>query len=276
MVGPKLKRETARYVQQKYTISASRTCRVLGLARSTFDYKEHSRDDSDVADALTDLAGQNKRFGHPRLFILLKREKNIVVNHKRSERIYQVLGLQIKNRKRKKLGGGRIKTQPLTPYGTGDVLAIDFVFDYIESGRRLKTLTIIDEHTKISPALLVAHSIRGKDLGPFIELACEKLPKVIRVDQGTEFTSRAFLDWAYKNSIQLEFTRVRKPNQVIESFNSRFRDECLNEHLFHELEDAIEKINAWHDRYNNFNPHSSLGMMTPAEFARKSESMLIA
>lgn len=276
MVGPKLKRETARYVREKYATTASRTCRVLGLARSTFDYQEHPRDDSEVADALTDLAGQNKRFGHPRLFILLKREKKIVINHKRSERIYQDLGLQIKNRKRKKLGGGRIKVEPLTPYGTGDVLAIDFVFDYIESGRRLKTLTLVDENTKISPALLVAHSIRGRDLGPFIELACEKLPKVIRVDQGTEFTSRAFLDWAYRNSIQLEFTRVRKPNQVIESFNSRFRDECLNEHLFHDLEDAIEKIYEWHNRYNNFNPHSSLGMMTPAEFARRSESMLIA
>jgi putative transposase len=276
VVGPKLKRETARYVQQKYATSASRTCRVLGLARSTFDYEEHPRDDSEVADALTDLAGQNKRFGHPRLFVLLRREKKIEVNHKRSERIYQNLGLQIKNRKRKKLGSSGRKVEPITPYGSGDVLAIDFVFDYIESGRRLKTLTIVDEKTKISPALLVAHSIRGKDLGPFIELACEILPKVIRVDQGTEFTSRAFLDWAYKNDVQLEFTRVRKPNQLIESFNSRFRDECLNEHLFHDLEDAIEKVNQWHYRYNNFNPHSSLGMMTPAEFARRSESMLIA
>ncbi len=276
MVGPKLRRETARYVQQKFAISASRVCRVLGLARSTFDYREQPRDDSEVGDALADLAGQNKRFGHPRLFILLKREKKIIVNHKRSERIYQLLGLQIKNRKRKKLGGGRINVGPITPYGAGEVIAIDFVFDYIECGRRLKTLTIVEEQTKISPALLVAHSITGKDLGPFIELACEKLPRVIRVDQGTEFTSRAFLDWAYKNRIQLEFTRVRKPNQLIESFNSRFRDECLNEHLFHDLEDAIEKINQWHDRYNNYNPHSSLEMMTPVEFARRRESMLIA
>jgi len=276
VVGPKIKRETARYVQQKYAIGSSRTCRILGLARSTFDYKDHPRDNSEVSDALEDLASNNKRFGHPRLFILLKREKNIHVNHKRSERIYQELGLQIKNRKRKKLGGTSRKVEPITPYGTGDVLAIDFVFDYIESGRRLKTLTIVDEKSKISPALLVAHSIRGKDLGPFLEMVCEKLPKVIRVDQGTEFTSRAFLDWSYKNGIQLEFTRVRKPNQLIESFNSRFRDECLNEHLFHDLEDAIDKINLWHEKYNNYNPHSSLGMLTPVEFAKRNETMLIA
>ena len=276
MVRPRLKREAARYVIEKYKITVSRACRILGLARSTFDYEEHPRDDSEVEKALENLAENNKRFGHPRLFLLLKREKGIVVNHKRSERIYQKLGLQIKNRKRKKLGGLPRKVAPLVPYGQGDVLAIDFVFDYIESGRRLKTLTMVEEEAKVSPGILVAHSIKGSDLGPFIELACEKLPKVIRVDQGTEFTSRAFLDWAYKNDIQLEFTRVRKPNQLIESFNSRFRDECLNEHLFLDLEDAIEKIGAWHDRYNNFNPHSSLRMLTPNEFAKKNESMLTA
>lgn len=276
MVGPELKREIAVYAAKKYTVTASRVCRILGLARSSFDYKKHPRDDSEVSAALKDLAENNKRFGHPRLFVLLKRDKGIHVNHKRSERIYQAERLQIKNRKRKKLGGGARKVHPIVPYGVGDVLAIDFVFDYLESGRRLKTLTMVDEKTKISPALLVVHSIRGLDLGPFNELACEKLPKVIRVDQGTEFTSRAFLDWAYKKGIQLEFTRVRKPNQVIESFNSRFRDECLNEHLFYDLEDAREKINEWHDRYNNHNPHSTLGMMTPLEFAEKNGPMLIA
>jgi putative transposase len=276
VVGPKLRRETAKYVKEKYQVSISRTCKVLGLARSTFDYKEHPRDDSVVAAALTDLADNNKRFGHPRLFTLLKRDKKIHVNHKKSERIYSKLNLQLKNRKRKKLGSTSRKVVQLIPYGSGDVLAIDFVFDYIESGRRLKTLTMVDECTKISPGLLVAHSIRGIHLGPFIEFACEKLPKVIRVDQGTEFTSRAFLDWAYKNEVHLEFTRVRKPNQLIESFNSRFRDECLNEHLFFDLGDAKNKIDQWHEKYNNYNPHSSLGMLTPLEFAKTKEVMLIA
>ena len=276
MVGPKIKREAVRYSIEKYKISVSRACKILGLARSSFDYSEHPRDDSEVAEALKKLADDNKRFGHPRLFFLLKRDKGIIVNHKRSERIYGELGLQIKSRKRKKLGGSPRSVMPITPYGQGDVCAIDFVFDYIESGRRLKTLTMVDEKTKISPGILIAHSIKGADLGPFIELACEKLPKVIRVDQGAEFTSRVFLDWAYKHDIRLEFTKVKKPNQVIESFNSRFRDECLNEHLFFDLEDAIDKIHEWHDRYNNHNPHSSLGMLTPVEFAKKDGSMLSA
>lgn len=132
---------------------------------------------------------------------------------------------------------------------------------------------MVDEYTKSSPALLVAHSIRGIHLGPFIELACEKLPRIIRVDQGTEFPSRAFFDWAYRDGIHLEFTKVRKPNQVIESFNNRLRDECLNEHLFYDLDYGINKINYWRDRHNNYNPHSTLGMPAPAEFAKTREAM---
>ncbi len=161
MVGPKAKREAAIRAVKKYSISSSRACRVLGLARSSFDYQEHPRDDSFVSNALQDLAAENKRFGHPRLFVLLRRDKGIIINHKRSERIYQENGLQIKNRKRKKLGGIQRTDSPVVPYGTSDVLAIDFVFDYLENGRRLKTLTMVDEKSKISPALLVAHSIRG-------------------------------------------------------------------------------------------------------------------
>ena len=107
-------------------------------------------------------------------------------------------------------------------------------------------------------------------------LVLETYPRVIRVDQGTEFTSNAFMDWAYEKGIELQFTSVGKPNQLIESFNSRCRDEVLNDHVFFSLEDAREKIDKWHWDYNNFNPHSSLGMKTPAEFAKEQELMLSA
>lgn len=169
MVGPKIKREVAQYAKDKFAVSATRICKILGLPRSTFDYSSHPRDNSHVKRALLELAEDNKRFGHPRLFTLLKRDKNIHVNHKRSEAVYQKLGLQIKNRKRKKLGGSSSRNVvQLVPYGEGDVLAIDFVFDYIESGRRLKVLTMVDEKTKVSPSLMMAHSIRGIDLDPLL------------------------------------------------------------------------------------------------------------
>lgn len=254
---------------ETYQVSAKRACKTVGLARSSFDYKNHPRDHSKLEKRICELAGEHKRFGHPRLHVLLRRE-GFRVNHKCSERIYKKLELKLKRRKRKKLGVGRSQKHPV-PYGSSDVLAIDFVFDYLESGRRLKVLTLVDEFTKVSPGLLVAHSIKGINLGEFIELAMPILPRIIRVDQGTEFTSRAFLNWSYKNNIELDFTRVKKPNQIIESFNSRFRDECLNEHVFYDLEDAHEKINLWHEKYNDFNPHSSLGMLTPNEFAAQKD-----
>jgi putative transposase len=149
------------------------------------------------------------------------------------------------------------------------------MFDYIVSGRRIKVFTVVDECSKISPGVLVAHSIRGRDVVEYLDLlASGKYPKIVRVDPGTEFTSRAMLDWAYRHGVRLEFTKVRKPNQIIESFNSRVRDECLNEHVFFSLEDAREKIDDWHWRYNNLNPHSALGMKSPAVFAKEREAVL--
>lgn len=157
------------------------------------------------------------------------------------------------------------KREPIA-YGEKSVMAIDFVYDYLESGRRLKILTMLDEFHRKSPGILVAHSIKGNELGDFIEKSLSKLPRVIRVDQGVEFTSRSFFNWSYDHKIHLDFTRVQRPNQMIESFNARLRDECLNEQVFYSLEDAREKIESWLKKYNYFNPHSGLGMKTPHEF----------
>jgi putative transposase len=274
VVGPKAKREQVLSLIENHSISKARACKVLGLRRSTLDYKPNPRSDEPVAGKLIELATKHRRFGHPRLHVLLQRE-GLIVNHKRSERIYQNLGLQIKNRRRKKRGA--VARKPVLPATrSGEVLAIDFMFDHIETGRRLKILTIVDEFGKSSPSILVDHSIRGIDVAHFLDTVLPSYPKVIRVDQGTEFTSNAFMDWAYKKKIELQFTSVGKPNQLIEAFNSRCRDEVLNDHVFFSLEDAREKIDQWHWNYNNFNPHSSLGMKTPAEFAKEQELMLTA
>lgn len=240
---PKAKRAEAIYLVKKHEVSRRRVCRLLGLQRSSFDYQDHPRGDEPVAEKLLELATEHRRFGHPRLFVLLKRD-GIFVNHKRSERIYKKLKLQVKVRKRKKLGSiPRIPMRQATR--PNQVWAIDFVHDYIESGRKLKLLTIVDEFSKTFPSILVDLSITGKDVCSFLDTIASLLPETIRVDQGTEFTSR-------------------------------IRDEVLNEHVFHSLEDAREKIDCWHWKYNNFNPHSNLGMKTPAEFAEEQETMLSA
>jgi putative transposase len=274
VVGPKAKRKQALSLIENHSVSKSRACRVLGLCRSTLDYKEHPRSDEPVAGKLIEFAATHRRFGHPRLQVLLKRE-GIHVNHKRSERIYQKLGLQIKNRKRKKRGSiARVPVHAATY--PGEILAIDFMFDHLKSGRRLKVFTMVDEFGKNSPSILVDHSIRGVDVVNFLDTVLDEYPRVIRIDQGTEFTSNAMLDWAYSKGIELQFTSVGKPNQLIEAFNSRCRDEVLNDHTFEDLEDARSKIDDWLWKYNNFNPHSALGMKTPAEFAKDKGFMLTA
>lgn len=271
---PEVKRREADHLLAKYKVSRSRVCKVLGLSRSTLDYEPTPRADETVKGKLLELAGEYRRFGHPRLHVLLGRE-GIHVNHKRSHRIYKELKLQVFKRKRKKLGSVR-KAPIRQAMGPGEVWAIDFMFDRLESGRQLKVLTVVDEFSKLSPGILVDHSIRGKDVASFLGSVCGTLPKIIRVDQGTEFTSRAFLSWAYKNGIELQFTRVRKPNQVIEAFNSRVRDEVLNENAFFEITKTREIVDDWHWKYNNFNPHSSLGMKTPVGFAKEQGFMLTA
>jgi putative transposase len=236
-------------------------------------YRQVPNNDGPIKDRLTELATKHRRFGHPRLFVLLRREVPDI-NHKRSHRIYSNLNLQIERRKRKKLGS-YLRLPPTRATQPNQVWAIDFMFDYLESGRRLKVLNIVDEYSKLSPGILVDHSIRGIDVVRYLDhLADGSYPKILRTDQGSEFTSRAMLDWSYRNNIQLEFTKVRKPNQVVESYNSRTRDECLNEHVFFSLEDARIKIDEWHWGYNNFNPHSALGMKSPVEFAKEREIML--
>lgn len=144
MVRPKDRRTEALYLVDKYKTTKARCCRLLGLSISTLSYEPAPNGDAPVRDKLIALAGENKRFGHPRLFVLLKKEMP-EVNHKRSHRIYKQSDLQLQRRKRKKLGT-HPRMPPTRASEAGQVWAVDFMFDYLESGRKLKTLTIIDEY----------------------------------------------------------------------------------------------------------------------------------
>lgn len=215
---------------------------------------------------MKEVVTRHRRWGLPRIHSTLKRE-GMVVNPKRTERIYRRLGLQIKRRARKKLA--RVPRVAMPPASRPDeVWSIDFVFDWVMAGRRLKCLTVIDDFTKESVGILVGHSISGGKLGDFMDTFSRK-PSRIRSDNGPEFVSTSFLDWLGLRGIRHELITPGKPNEnaIIESFNSRFRDECLNEHVFRSLEDARRKIEDWRKEYNDLHPHSALGMKSPSEFA---------
>lgn len=221
---------------------------------------------------MKELAARHKRYGSPRLHVLLMKE-GLVKNHKRTERVYSSEKLQIKRRKRKKLSRMPRVARPRATQ-PNDVWSMDFVHDWLLTKRRLKCLTIVDDFTKESVGICVGHSISGAAVTRFLD-SLGVLPKRIRTDNGPEFGSTAFLDWS-EHKLEHELITPGKPNEnaFIESFNSRLRDECLNEHVFRDLADARAKIEAWRESYNTVHPHSSLGMKSPKEFARDWENML--
>jgi putative transposase len=151
--------------------------------------------------------------------------------------------------------------------------SMDFVADALANGRRIRCLTLVDDFTKECLATVVDTSITGLRVARELDLviASRKLPASINVGNGPEFAGRVLDEWAYRQGVRLRFIRPGKPveNAYIESFNGKFRDECLNEHWFTSLAEARVLIEAWRVEYNLERPHSSLNDATPAEFAQR-------
>lgn len=218
-----------------------------------------------------DLSSLHSRYGYRRLHVLLKRE-GLVVNHKRTERIYRKLGLSIRTKKRKRLVNALRLALPV-PARPNEIWAMDFVHDSTNGGRRVKCLTVIDLYSRECLAIEVASSLPGQMVARTLtRLAeCRAVPETIVVDNGPEFTGRALGEWVMEHGINLAFIRPGKPieNAFIESFNGKLRDECLNEHWFTSVEDAVRRIETWRHEYNHERPHSRLGNLTPREFAER-------
>ena len=220
---------------------------------------------------LKELAATRVRYGYRRLYILLRRE-GWKVNVKRIYRIYREenLGLRSKTPKRRVSCRKRVDRPDATRIN--DCWAMDFMYDELFDGRRIRLLTIVDLFTRESLAIVVRQRFRANEVVDVLRrLGVQRsLPKSIRVDNGTEFTSKAVDRWAYENQVVLDFSRPEKPtdNAFIESFNGSVRRaECLNENWFLSLEDAKEKIESWRCDYNEHRPHSALGNLAPREFA---------
>lgn len=220
---------------------------------------------------MKEIAEKHKRYGSPRLHALLNRE-GLVINHKRTERIYREEGLSLRRRSRKKrLLPIRVQMPPATR--PNEVWSMDFLCDACADGRRFKILTIVDDFTKISPGILAHPSIPARKVTRFLDQIglMHGFPQRIRVDNGPEFTSAVFHHGAASRNIIIEHIPPGKPsdNAYIESFNGKFRDECLNEHWFMSIRHAIEKIENARRIYNEERPHSSLNDLTPYEFFKE-------
>jgi putative transposase len=218
-------------------------------------------------------AAVRARFGYRRLHILLERE-GLVVNHKRVHRIYRAAGLQVRRRRRKRLT--RAERMPLSaPAQPRERWSMDFTTDTLADGRGFRTLNIVDDFTRECVAIEVDRSLPGLRVARVLDRlhAAIGLPRSIVVDNGPEFSGRTLDAWAYARGVTLRFIRPGKPieNAYVESFNGKFRDECLNEHWFVSLADATTTIELWRIDYNTVRPHSSLNGATPQHFARITE-----
>ena len=261
------------HVIQSFGLSQRRASDLIGFNRNTLRHEPKEDKDGELRKRMKELAEKRKRFGCRRLHTLLKREE-LVINHKRTERIYREEKLTLRIRRRKKLASqGRIE---IAKAGRANELwAMDFLHDAMHNGRKLRFLPIIDTYTKECFRIEVDTSIGGKRVCTVLGqiAAVRGLPENIIVDNGPEFISNALDAWAYERGVKLHFIRPGKPvdNAYMESFNGKFRDECLNMHWFMSIEHARGISEEYRADFNNERPHSSLGDLTPAEFMRLEE-----
>ncbi len=259
------RREVIDWTREKYPVSARAACCLLQFPRSSDDYQ--SRRDPRVAlrMRLRELAASRPRFGYRRLHLLLRWE-GWKVNHMLIHRLYCEEGLQVRTRRRRK-----VAMQPRLSLGQARQVderwSMDFVTDQLADGRYFRVFTVVDRFSRECVALHAGFSIRSKDVGEVLDAAIQRrsAPVAITCDNGTEFTSRHFDAWPHFRKIDLDFIRPGKlvENAFIESFNGRFRDECLSQTWFTDLDDARAAMTAWATDYDESRPHTSLGGLAP-------------
>jgi transposase InsO family protein len=269
VVSAPSRRDLVRYMIDK-GLSERRALRVIGMSPSAYRYQPAQDRNCALKEKIIALAQRHRRYGAGMIYLKL-RQAGEIVNHKRVDRLYAEAGLQVKKRKRKKIP--LADRHPLArPQTANQVWSMDFVFDRTAEGRSIKNLTVVDDATHEAVAIVAERALGGHQLVRILEqLALTRgLPKAIRTDNGKEFCSRAMLTWAHARGVQLFLIEPGKPNQnaYIESFNGRFRDECLNEHWFTSLQHARVIVEAWRREYNEERPKKSLGGLTPVAYAK--------
>lgn len=260
-------------VMADHRLSERRTCKLLEVDRSSYRYEPRPDPDGAARQELIALAKQKPRFGYRRLGILLER-RGYRLSARKLYRLYREEHLAVRRLKRKKLQRDR---QPITELQRANQeWSMDFVTDGLETGRGVRALTVIDSYTRECLAIETDSCLSSRRVTRVLEWIIQQRgkPEGVRSDNGPEFTSRHYLGWCADQSIQTIHIQPGKPmqNGYVESFNGRFRDECLNATSFATMADAKEKIERWRKEYNTERPHSSLGYRTPEEFAARAAS----
>lgn len=267
MVSREQKREAVNILKEN--LSERRACDIINIHRSVYRHEKIEKD-AELMEEIRKIANKKRRYGYRRIAAKIRKKKK--VNHKKIHRLYKKMGLKYRIKKSKKRNCGEKKPM-ITPSGINVRWSMDFVSDSFYDGRKFRVFNLLDDCSRESVMQHADLSISGRRLVRLFEdlKKTRTLPKQIVCDNGTEFTSKVFLKWADDNNVELCFIDKGKPTQnaFVESFNGKFRDECLNEEWFINLSDARTKIAQWRNEYNEERPHSSLGDLSPYEFIRK-------
>ncbi len=255
---------------EEFDLSERHACRLVGLSRDSYRHPPVPNEQNvTLTAAIIDIAQARRRFGYRRIHDLL-RPAHPKVNHKRIYRLYSEAKLAVKKRKKaKRPANERVPLQ--LAQKVNEVWSMDFVSDSLANGRRLKCLTVADDVSHECVDIATDFGISGQAVTRVLDQAAlfRGYPSVVRTDNGPEFTSRVFMAWAQSHGIRHVLIQPGRPmqNGYIESFNGKFRDECLNEHWFETLTQARAAIAAWRQDYNEVRPHSSCRRMPPAKYA---------
>ena len=255
---------------KQFDLSERRACRLVGLSRDS--YRNPPVTDSEtvaLSSAIVEIAHVRRRFGYRRIHDMLRQEFP-GVNHKRVYRLYSAAKLAVRKRKKvRRPAGERVPLR--VACSVNEVWSMDFVSDSLVNGRRIKCLTVADDFSHECVDIATDFGIGGQYVTRLLDQAAlfRGYPAAVRTDNGPEFTSRAFIGWTQTHGIRHLLIEPGRPmqNGYIESFNGKFRDECLNEHWFETLRQARNAVAIWRQDYNEVRPHSSCKRMPPARFA---------
>jgi len=274
VVKPAAKRLIANYFMDTYKMKERQACRLINLALSSkrYDHKAETKaDNQNIKQQLITLAQKHVRYGYRRLNACLN-NAGLSINHKKTYRLYKEANLKYAQKKYQKVKYVKSSSLPKATM-VNQIWSMDFISDKLTDKRKFRCLNIIDTYSRFNMAIEAASSLPALRVITILEQAIEQYgsPQSITIDNGPEFRSKAFCKWAERRHIKLNFIDPGKPTQnaYVESFNGKFRDECLNQHWFSSMQEAIAVIKEWRENYNNFRPDSSLKYSSPSAFVAK-------
>jgi putative transposase len=257
-------------LRETHQSSIRLSCKAACMAKTSYYYQHKKDDDDEIVDVLLKLVEREPKWGFPKCRDRI-RALGYGWNHKRIYRVYTQLRLNLRRKHKRRLPTRN--PEPLAvPNAPNECLSIDFMSDKLNHGTRFRTLNIIDDYNREVLAIDINLGIPADRLIRVLDnVASERgYPKMIRTDNGPEFTSNVFENWAYEHGIKIDYIKPGRPTQnaYIELFNRTYRESVLDMYLFNRLSEVRKITDEWIYRYNHQRPHDSLGRLTPVEYLK--------